>query len=127
MDEMPVDKEQLLHNARSLAEAGQHEDARHCLLELLKLEPDNQMALIMLGGAYFAMHKYSEAEMVFERLILLDPGRGEFSVALFNSLWKMNRQEEALEEIRRFMQHADTVAEKNTIQQYMKIIEENFT
>lgn len=73
------------------------------------------------------MQKYSEAEMVFEQLILTDPGRGEFSIALFNSLWKMDRREEALEEIRRFMQHADTVAEKSTIQQYMKIIEDNFS
>lgn len=122
-----MDKEQLLHNARSLAEAGQHDDARRCLLELLQQEPDNQAALIMLGGAYSAMQKYSEAEMVFERLILIDPGRGEFSIALFNSLWKMDRREEALEEIRRFMQHADTIAEKSTIQQYMKIIEDNFS
>lgn len=47
---MTVDKEQLLHNARSLAEAGQHDDARRCLLELLQREPDNQAALIMLGA-----------------------------------------------------------------------------
>lgn len=115
--------EQKLHNARSLSEAGQHQDARICLLEVLKKEPDNQTALIMLGGAYFAMEKYSEAEMVFERLVLMGPGTGAFSIALFNTLWKMDRHEEALEEIKRFMLHADKVEEAETIEQYIAITE----
>jgi len=89
----------------------------------IKEEPENETALIMLGGAYFSMQKYSEAEMVFERLILMEPGRGEFSIALFNTLWKMGREEEALEEIKRFMLHADKIAEKSTIEQYMEIID----
>lgn len=118
---MSENVEQKLHNARSLSEAGQHQDARICLLEVLKEEPDNQTALIMLGGAYFAMEKYSEAEMVFERLVLMGPGTGTFSIALFNALWKMGRVEEALEEIKRFMSCADTVEEAETITQYLDI------
>lgn len=113
--------EQKLHNARSLSTAGQHQDARICLLEVLKEDPNNQTALIMLGGAYFAMEKYPEAEMVFERLVLMGPGIGKYSIALFNTLWKMDRQEEALEEIKRFMLHADKVEEAETIAQYLHI------
>ena len=120
---MPTDFEQQLHNARSLSEAGQHDDARMCLLEILKEEPENKTALIMLGGAYFSMEKYSEAEMIFERLVLMGPGTGEFSIALFNTLWKMNRHEEALEEIKRFMGHADQTTEAETINQYISITE----
>ena len=120
---MSVNIEQKLHNARSLSEAGQHEDARMCLLEILKEEPENQTALIMLGGAYFAMGKYAEAEMVFERLVLMGPGTGQFSIALFNTLWKMDRREEALEEIKRFMEHANHAEEANTIAQYISITE----
>jgi predicted Zn-dependent protease len=120
---MSEDIEQKLHNARSLSEAGQHEDARMCLLELLKDEPENQTALIMLGGAYFAMEKYAEAEMVFERLVLMGPGTGKFSIALFNTLWKMDRREEALEEIKRFMARADQTEEAETITQYIAITE----
>ncbi len=121
---MTTNTEQTLQRARDLTEAGRHEDARLCLLELLKKEPNNETALIMLGGAYFAMSKYNEAEMVFERLILMEPGRGLFSIALFNTLWKTGRKEEALEEIKRFMQHADKVAEHETIDQYIAIIKE---
>ena len=121
---MTVDKDQTLHNARSLTEAGQHDDARLCLLEFLKDEPNHSSALLMLGGAYFQLEKYAEAEMVFERLVLMEPGRGEFSIALFNSLWKQTRQEEALEEIKRFMTAADQIKERNTLDQYISIIEQ---
>lgn len=58
---MTKNTEQTLKRARDLTEIGQHEDARLCLLELLKDEPHNETALIMLGGAYFAMAKYAEA------------------------------------------------------------------
>ena len=75
----------------------------------------------MLGGSYFIDEKYSEAEMVFERLILMEPGAGKFSIALFNTLWKSDWTEEALEEIKRFMSTADAVIEKETFDQYMKI------
>jgi len=121
---MTQNTEQTLKRARELTEADRHEDARLCLLELLKDEPNNETALIMLGGAYFALAKYSEAEMVFERLILMEPGRGQFSIALFNTLWHQGRYEEAMEEIKRFMEHADKEAEKETIEQYMAIIKE---
>jgi len=59
--------------------------------------------------------------MVFERLILMEPGEGKFSIALFNTLWNARRTEEALEEIRRFMSNVDRVKERATIDQYMKI------
>lgn len=119
---MPDNTEQLLKRARDLTELGQHEDARISLLELLKDDPKNETALIMLGGAYFSQQKYSESEMVFERLILMAPGNGQYSIALFNTLWKTGRKQEALEEIKRFVEHADKEAEKATIEQYMGII-----
>jgi len=109
---------QALSKARKLAEAGNNEGARLCLLELLKEEPENKTALIMLGGTYFVSDMFAEAEMVFERLVLLSPGVGQVSIALFNTLWKMERREEALEEIKRFMQNADHELESETIEQY---------
>ena len=118
---MSSDTEKSLEEARSLAEAGKNDEARFCLLELLKDDPNNQAALLMLGGSYFIGGKYSEAEMVFERLILIASGEGKFSIALFNTLWKSGRTEEALEEIRRFLSVADSVKERETFDQYMNI------
>lgn len=115
------DKERSLEQARSLVESGKNDEARFCLLESLKEDPDNHAALLILGGSYFVDEKYSEAEMVFERLILMKPGDGKFSIALFNTLWKSDRTEEALGEIKRFMSAADLVKEKETFDQYMEI------
>ena len=75
----------------------------------------------MLGGEYFSTSKFSEAEMVFERLVLQSPDKGQYSIALFNTLWKMDRHEEALEEIKRFMAVADQEEESETIKQYSEI------
>ena len=111
-----------LQKARQFIDAQKHDEARICLLEILKEEATNKPALIMLGGSYFSLEKYAEAEMVFERLILLEPGIGQFSIGLFNTLWRMNRQEEALEEIKRFLSNADQEIENETIAQYLAII-----
>ena len=62
--------------------------------------------------------------MVFERLVLMEPGNGKFSIALFNSLWKQGRTEEAVEEIRRFLAGADRVIEVETVNQYVTITKE---
>jgi hypothetical protein len=51
----------------------------------------------------------------------MEPGERKFSIALFNTLWKSDRTEEALEEIKRFMSTADAVKEKETFDQYIKI------
>jgi len=117
-----MNTEESLKKAKQFIDAGQHDEARFCLLEVLKEEATNKPALIMLGGSYFSIEKYAEAEMVFERLILLEPGIGQFSIGLFNTLWKMNRKEEALEEIKRFLSHADQEVENETIAQYIAII-----
>jgi predicted Zn-dependent protease len=118
---MSVDSNQVLNEARTLAQAGKNDDARMLLLELLKEDSDNQTALLMLGGSYFVDDKLREAEMAFERLILLEPGLGIYSIGLFNTLWKLGRQEEALEEIKRFLEVADKSLEQETVQQYMAI------
>ena len=110
-----------LKKARVLLESGLGEQARILLLEILKEDPDNLTALLILGGVYFSEQKYAEAEMVYERLILAEPGSGMFSIALFNSLWKQGRYEEAAEEIRRFISVADKVLERQTIEQYAGI------
>lgn len=116
--------ESQLAQAQTLSQQGKEDEARMLLLELLQKEPNHETALLMLGGSYFCSNKLSEAEMAFERLVLLAPGCGKYSIALFNTLWKLERQEEALEEIKRFMGNADKQAENETIQQYLEIIKQ---
>jgi predicted Zn-dependent protease len=120
---MSLDVEKILNNARSLAEAGKKEESQMCLLAVLKEEPDNIAALLMLGGSYFVDNNLKEAKVVFERLVSIEPGSGQFSIALFNALWRLQQTDEALEEIRRFISVADKQTEKETIEQYMSILE----
>ena len=114
--------EERLNKAKGLLEAGNTEAGRMVLLELLKEEPHNATALLILGGVYFSEKKYAEAEMVYERLILAEPGSGLLSTALFNTLWQQGRHEEAAEEIRRFIAVADKTRERETIAKYAELI-----
>jgi len=116
------DIEERLKKAKALLEAGNGEEGRIALLELLKDDPDNSTALLMLGGAYFYEKKYAEAEMIYERLILAEPGSGMLSIALFNSLWNQGRHGEAAEEIRRFISVADKVQEHETLKKYAQAL-----
>jgi len=118
---MNIDIAENLARAKTLVEQGQDAKARRLLQEILKQAPDNQAALLMLGGSYFCADMLQEAEIVFERLVLADPGRGEYSIALFNTLWKLGRSEEALEEMRRFLSAADRVKERETVEQYLAL------
>ena len=116
---MTTESEKLLAQARSLTEQGKKEEARMCLLNLLKDEPKNIAALLMLGGSYFEENNFREAKLVFQQLIKINPGVGLYSIALFNALWRLKEIDEALEEIRRFMLHADKETEKETIAKYL--------
>ncbi len=120
---MVLNVEEVLSEARDLSQQGDEEGARQRLQALLRQEPDNQAALLMLGGSYFCSAMLQEAEIVFERLVLADGGKGQYSIALFNTLWKLGRTEEALEEIRRFLSLADKAKERETIAQYMALVE----
>lgn len=120
---MDIEAEKILKQTRSLTEEGKKEEARMCLLNLLKDKPENIAALLMLGGSYYEENNFKEAKLVFQQLIKISPGTGLYSIALFNALWQLKEIDEALEEIRRFMLHADKDAEKETIARYLSTLE----
>ncbi len=115
------DFEEKLKRARAQLEGGKSDEARIALLEILKEDPKNPTALLMLGGVYFYEKKYAEAELVYERLMQSEPGSGMVSIALFNTLWKQGRHADAAAEIRRFIAEADPVKERGTLEQYAEI------
>jgi len=117
-----LDAEKILEQARSLTEEGKKEEAQMCLLNLLKDKPENIATLLMLGGSYFEAENFKEAKLVFQQLIKISPGAGLYSIALFNTLWRLKETDEALGEIRRFMLHADKDAEKETIAEYLSTL-----
>ncbi len=118
---MTTDIESNLKQARIHLENNEPQRAHDLLIDALKIKPDSRPALLMLGGHYFSTGKLQEAEMIFEQLILLEPTVGQYSIALFNTLWKQQRFDDAFEEIRRFISIADKETEKDTLDQYIEI------
>ena len=118
-----MDVDDVLINAKNLAEQGKKEESQMCLLAALKEQPDNIAALLMLGGAYFVDRNYREARVVFERLVSLRPGVGQYSIALFNTLVNLQQVDDALEEVKRFISVADKKSEKEIIDQYLAVLE----
>lgn len=113
--------EETLQSIREGLQGGRADAARLALLQLLQQHPDHPTALLMLGGVYFHEHKYAEAQLAYERLVRLEPGSGMLSIALFNSLWRQGRHEDAAAEIHRFILAADPQRERHTIEQYAAI------
>lgn len=109
--------------AKKLSSEGSEAQAQEVLLELLSAEPHHSAALFMLGGSYYCDEKFSESVVIFEQLVLMFPGDGKASTGLYNALWNLGRVTESLEEIKRFIQNADRVAERSTIETYLRIVE----
>ncbi len=121
---MTTDILEVLAEARQLSEAGKNSEAQKLLHEVLVVDPNNQLAHLMLGGAYFCEDRFTEAEVIFKNLVALAPDIGKFSIALFNTQWKLGRHEESIAEIRRFLAVADKESEKQIIEEYIQIIKE---
>jgi len=121
---MTIDIMKVLGEARQLSEAGKNSEAQKLLHKVLAVDPDNQLAHLMLGGAYFCEDKFTEAEVIFKNLVALAPGVGKFSIALFNTQWKLGHHEESIAEIRRFLAAADKESEKQIIEEYIYITKE---
>ena len=112
-----------LNQARTLSEQGDEEGAQKLLLALLKEQPLDQAALLMLAGSYYLSTRYAESEILFGQLITMLPGDGKVSIGLYNALWQQGKVTEAVGEIKRFFQTADRRAEASTFSAYMKILE----
>ena len=121
---MKINIESAVKHARDLSQVGDEQEARVILNDLLQVEPECIPALLILGGSYFCEGLYDEAEFVFRNLVSVAPGLGEASVALFNALWKQNKKDPALQEIKRFTSVADKEEEKQTIQDYQSLIKQ---
>ena len=116
-----MDKKNILERAKELSDSGREEDARILLIEYIKESPEDIAGLLMLGGSYYTEKLYSEATVVFKRLVQLAPGVGKVSTALFNTLWQQEMHEEALQEIQRFISVADKEKERATLKEYVAV------
>ena len=115
--------EKKLELARDFSSKKEEKKAQEILLEVLKQEPHCSPALFMLGGSYFCEENFNEAAVIFEQLVLMYPADGKASTGLYNALWQAGKTVDAVQEIKRFMENTDPVAERETVDAYMRIIE----
>ncbi len=90
---------QKLGKAYSELEDGRVNSAEQQLKEILSTDPQQPMALRLLGRLYYESRRYPEAEEVFRRLI----ERNDFDAAAHNNLGqallRLNRLDDALHEL----------------------------
>ena len=118
MSHMNIDD--TLKQAQALSQNKKEEEARQLLIEVIKLEPNNRSAIIMLAGSYYCTLHFREAVVSFERLVLLEPQLAQASIGLVNAHIALNQKDEALREIERFEALADADNNKSAdlIKQY---------
>ena len=118
-----INIEEKLQQAKTLSSEAKEAEAQKILLEVLREEPHHLAALFMIGGSYFCTEKFAEAAIIFEQIVLMQPGDSNASTGLFNALWQQNKPVEALEEIKRFLETADRILERETVSSYLKIVD----
>ncbi|WIO73530.1 hypothetical protein QP938_09480 [Porticoccaceae bacterium LTM1] len=121
---MQPDLNEILEHAKKLLQKGHNQDAWMLLAEVVNYDPKNRAALMMLAGSNFSNGNFAESSKWFAKLVGLEPGDGKASVALFNSLWKQGEKEMAIAEIKRFIATADRTKERETIEQYLSLVEQ---
>lgn len=103
--------------ATKLHEAGDYERARGMLEKLVQSEPGSVTVLAVLGHVLYDLREFREAARVFRQAAEMAPKLEAVSLGLFHSLWELNRQEEAMEELGRFQSVSDS-------QDYREIVKE---
>ena len=85
--------------------------------ELSVSYPDNAKIRAILANAYWDSADVSSSEREFRKAVELAPTLQIASLGLFHCLWDLNRRDEALAEMKRFMALADS-------EDYKAILEE---
>ena len=114
---MKIELKSRFSEAVRLRDAGDYAMARKALLDLSEEEPTSPAIFSVLGDVCWDMQLLDEAVCAFRRAVRLAPALEGASLGLFNCLWEQGKQEEAAEEVRRFMSISDS-------EEYRKIVKE---
>jgi Flp pilus assembly protein TadD len=78
------------------------------LRKLVGLRPDSALFNATLANALNTLGEVDEAERLFKQAVSLSPRSEKVSLGLFHCLWGRGKQDEALEEMKRFLSLADS-------------------
>lgn len=86
----------LLMKAKALLAQDKEKEAEEELKTLLVFEPENKEALSLLGGIFYYSARYPQSELIFRKLVKIDPTNPEFHNQLGSTLAKQNKISEAI-------------------------------
>lgn len=102
--------EERFERAMQFRQESKHQAACDKFVELLSEQLSNKTVLGMLSVCSFEMEGYELAAVYATKLVAVSPKSETASLVLFHSLWKMNREDEAFDEMRRFLSLASSDA-----------------
>jgi predicted Zn-dependent protease len=102
-----MSQQALFDCAVKLKDEGDFTGAQRILEQLVAAEPTSAGLHWFLGHLYWEQNLLDQAAQTFRRATELNPRSERASLGLFHSLWERGRQEEALEEMGRFLKIAD--------------------
>ena len=91
------------NDAVKLKEKRDFASARELLLQLHQDDPDSPTILAVLGDVCWELNHLDEAIFFFQKATVLRPSSEPVSLGLFHFLWESNRQDDAFEEMKRFL------------------------
>lgn len=100
-----------------LGKLGNTEAAKTALLDWVAKDPISAAVLAILGDRYWDVGPLEEAVKVFKHAVELWPELEAVSLGLFHCLWKLERKNEALDEVKRFMAVSDSDGYREIIQE----------
>ncbi len=89
--------------AIEMRNSGDFDNALLILNELIREEPQYHFAYIIMGDIYWDMKEIDKAINAFKQAVIISPSSEKCSLGLFHVLWENGREEEALEEMKRFL------------------------
>jgi predicted Zn-dependent protease len=84
------------------------DEASRLLEELAEQNPEDPVVALLLAGIFFDVQRFGDARALFAKIVHLKPKSELASRGLFHSLWKLERHDEAFDEMRRFLAIADS-------------------
>jgi predicted Zn-dependent protease len=105
----------LFDRAVSLKDNGDLPGARQVLEQLVSAKPESAGYHSYLGYLCWEEGLLDQAVTAFHRATELNPESETASLGLFHSLWEMGQKEEALEEMKRYLQIADCEDYRNIL------------
>lgn len=104
-----MDSDARFQLAASLRKQKRFREAQGVLEDLHRQQPQRLDILASLGDLYWDQCVLEKAIEMFQQATRLAPKSEALSLGLFHTLWESDRKEEALSEMRRFLEFAQSV------------------